>query len=155
MTTIGILNVAFGALFSLVFLMMILGAWFMAAAGSAIGGEDGAAAGARGGFLMYVGITAFAVNLMLFMGGIGVLKLAPWGRTLSIASGGLGVIVYAALLIGSGLMNPYPGMLVYSFVVVGLFFTEKWKNTFCSCESSQPHADLLSTPESQETREAA
>jgi hypothetical protein len=137
MTTIGILNVAFGALFSLVFLMMILGAWFMAAAGSAIGGEDGAAAGARGGFLMYVGITAFAVNLMLFMGG------------------GLGVIVYAALLIGSGLMNPYPGMLVYSFVVVGLFFTEKWKNTFCSCESSQPHADLLSTPESQETREAA
>ncbi|MHC4141176.1 MAG: hypothetical protein ACYSUF_04580 [Planctomycetota bacterium] len=56
MTAIGILNIAFGALFSLVFLLMALGAGFMAAAGNAIGGEDGAAVAAGGGFLMFVGI---------------------------------------------------------------------------------------------------
>jgi hypothetical protein len=163
MTAIGILNIAFGALFSLVFLLMALGAGFMAAAGNAIGGEDGAAVAAGGGFLMFVGIAAFAVNLMLFMGGIGVLKVAPWGRTLSLACGALGVVVYAALLIGSSFSIPYLGMLAYSFVLVGLFFTENWKNTFCSGESSPPHAEFLpaspepvpEAPESQEAREAA
>ncbi len=79
MTTIGILNIIFGTLFSLVFLLMILGAGFMAAAGSAMGGEDGAAVAAGGGFLMLVGIAAFAINLMLFISGIGVLKVASVG----------------------------------------------------------------------------
>ena len=155
MTTIGILNIAFGALFSLVFLLMALGAGFMAAAGNAIGGEDGAAVAAGGGFLMFVGIAAFAVNLMLFMGGIGVLKVAPWGRTLSLACGALGVVVYVALIIGNSVSIPYLGMLAYSFLLVGLFFMENWKNTYCSCESSLPHAESLPASESQETREAA
>jgi hypothetical protein len=155
MTTIGILNIVFGAMFSLVFLMMFLGAGFMAAAGNAIGGEDGAAVAAGGGFLMLVGIAAFAVNLMLLISGIGVLKVAPWGRTLSVASGGLGIVVYAASLIGNGLPIPFLGMLVYCFVLVGLFFTDNWKNAFCTCQSSQPHAESLPASESQETREAA
>jgi hypothetical protein len=155
MTMIGILNIAFGTLFSLVFLLMALGAGFMAAAGNAIGGEDGAAVAAGGGFLMFVGIAAFAINLMLFMAGIGVLQVAPWGRTLSLACGALGVVVYVALIIGNSVSIPYLGMLAYSFVLVGLFFTESWKKTFCSSESSLPHVESLAAPESQETREAA
>ena len=158
-TTIGILNIVFGALFSLVFLLMILGAGFMAAAATAIGGEDGAAVGARGGFLMLVGIAAFAVNLMLFVSGIGVLKVAPWGRTLSLACGGLGVVAYGALLIGSSFSIPFLGMLAYSVVLIGLFFTPAWKAVFCSCESvklsteSAPASPKAS--ESEDTREAA
>ena len=102
---------------------------------------------------------AFAVNLMLFMGGIGVLKVAPWGRTLSLACGALGVVVYVALIIGNSVSIPYLGMLAYSFLLVGLFFTENWKNTFCSCESVQLTTESApassETSESEETREAA
>ncbi|MHC4102855.1 MAG: hypothetical protein ACYS15_18220 [Planctomycetota bacterium] len=167
MTTIGILNIIFGTLFSLVFLLMILGAGFMAAAGSAMGGEDGAAVAAGGGFLMLVGIAAFAINLMLFISGIGVLKVAPWGRSLSVACGGLGVIVYSASLVAGGFSIPMLGMLAYSVVLIGLFFTPKWKTAFCSCESGQQLTDSVpATPEappeaapeaseSEETREAA
>ena len=159
MTTIGILNIAFGALFCLVFVFMILSAGFIAAAGTAIGGEDGAAVAARGGFQMFVGIAAFAVNLMLFISGVGVLKVAPWGRTLSVACGGLGVVVYTALLIGNSLWSPYPGMLAYSVVLIGLCFTPAWKATFCSCESVQLLTESApaspEASESEETREAA
>ena len=155
MTTIGVLNITFGAFFSLVFLLKILAAGFMATAGNAIGGEDGAAVAAGAGFLMLAGIAACAINLMLFISGIGVLRVAPWGRTLSLACGGLGVVVYTASLIGNGFLTPYLGMLAYSFLLVGLFFMENWKNTYCSCESSLPHVESLAAPESQETREAA
>ena len=145
MTTIGILNIIFGALFSLVFLLMILGAGFMAAAGSAMGGEEGAAVAAGGGFLMLIGIAAFAINLMLFISGIGVLKLAPWGRTLSIACGGLGVVVYGASIV----------------ILISLFFTPSWKATFCSGEqlpmesAPAPPQEAPEASESDETREAA
>ncbi|MHC4965945.1 MAG: hypothetical protein ACYTGE_13635, partial [Planctomycetota bacterium] len=118
MTTIGILNIVFGALFSLVFLLMILGAGFMAAAGSAMGGEEGAAVAAGGGFLMLIGIAAFAINLMLFISGIGVLKLAPWGRTLSIACGGLGVVVYGVSIVGGDFSIPMLASLAYCVILV-------------------------------------
>jgi hypothetical protein len=165
MTTIGVLNIVFGALGSLVFLLMILGAGFMAAAGSAMGGEEGAAVATGGGLLMLIGIAAFAVNLMLFISGIGVLKLAPWGRTLSIACGGLGVIVYAASIFGGDFSLTMVGALVYSFLLVGLFFTPSWKAAFCSGQQlptesvpAAPEAPPEATtdaPESDETREAA
>jgi hypothetical protein len=169
MTAIGILNIVFGALFSLVFLLMILGAGFMAAAGSAMGGDEGAAVAAGGGFLMLIGIAAFAVNLMLFISGIGVLKLAPWGRTLSIACGGLGVVVYGASLVGGDFSYPMLAALAYCVILIGLFFTPAWKATFCSGEqmptasapappSASPEELPEASPEaseSEESREAA
>jgi hypothetical protein len=169
MTTVGILNIIFGALFSLVFLLMILGAGFMAAAGTAMGGEDGAAVAAGGGFLMILGIAAFAINLMLFISGIGVLKVAPWGRSLSIASAGLGVVVYGTMLVAVDFSIPMFAALAYGVTLIGLCFTSSWKETFCSSEMTTP----VSTPappevsepsepsgaseasESDETREAA
>jgi hypothetical protein len=159
MTTIGVLNITFGAYFSLVFLLKILAAGFMATAGNAIGGEDGAAVAAGAGFLLLAGIAACAINLMLFISGIGVLRVAPWGRTLSLVCGGLGVVVYTASLVGNGFLTPYLGMLAYSFLLVGLFFMENWKNTYCSCESVQLTTESApassETSESEETREAA
>ncbi|MHC4209725.1 MAG: hypothetical protein ACYTE6_00660 [Planctomycetota bacterium] len=161
MTTIGILNIVFGALFSLVFLLMILGAGFMAAAGSAMGGEEGAAVAAGGGFLMLIGIAAFAINLMLFISGIGVLKLAPWGRTLSIACGGLGVVVYGVSIVGGDFSIPMLASLAYCVILVSLFFTPSWKATFCSGEqlpmesAPAPPQEAPEASESDETREAA
>jgi hypothetical protein len=161
MTTIGILNIIFGALFSLVFLLMILGAGFMAAAGTAMGGEEGAAVAAGGGFLMLIGIAAFAINLMLFISGIGVLKVAPWGRTLSIAYGGLGIVVYGAWLIGGDFSIPMLAALAYCVILIGTFFTPSWKAAFCSSEVTSSEATTESAPaspeasESDETREAA
>jgi hypothetical protein len=167
MTTIGILNLVFGALFSLVFLLMILGAGFMAAAGTAMGGEKGAEVAAGGGFLMLIGIAAFAVNLMLFISGIGVLKMAPWGRSLSIAAGGLGIVVYGASLVGSDFSIPVLAALAYCVVLISMFFTPSWKATFSGAAGeltpspirspSLPGQDAQTSEasESEETREAA
>jgi hypothetical protein len=167
MTAIGVLNIVFGSLFSLVFLLMILGAGFMAAAGTAMGGQEGAAVAAGGGFLMLIGIAAFAVNLMLLISGFGVLKVAPWGRTLSIAAGGLGVVVYGASLIGSDFSIPVLAALAYCVVLVGMFFTPSWKATFGAESAGMPassmpappapseHAETSGASESEETREAA
>jgi hypothetical protein len=158
MTTIGILNIIFGALFSLVFLLMILGAGFMTAAGAAMGGEEGAQAAASGGFLMLVGIASFAINLMLFVSGIGVLKVSPWGRNLSIAYGGLGVIVYGAWMIGGGFSIPTLASLAYCVILMGLFFTPSWKATYCSTDMTPesvpaPSSASPASPESPETSE--
>jgi hypothetical protein len=158
MTTVGVLNIIFGALGSLVFLLMILAAGFLTGGGGVIGGEEGAAMMAGGGILMLIGIAAFAINMMLFISGIGVLKVAPWGRNLCIAYGGLGVLIYGASLVSGDFSVPTVGALAYCVLLIGLFFKSDWKAAFCSTGMPAAAApeEMSAAPEADdETREAA
>ena len=159
MTTIGVLNVVFGGLGSLIFLLMILGAGFIAAAGTSMGGEEGAAVMTGGGLLMLIGIAAFAINMMLLISGIGVLKLAPWGRSLSMAYGGLGVLIYGATLVFGDFSVTTLGALAYCALLIWLFCKSDWKAAFCSSDMPA-HAPVETsatpeTPEADEARDAA
>ena len=157
MTTIGVLNIIFGAMMSLVFLLMVVGAGFMTTAGASMGGEEGAAFATGGGILLLIGLAALAINLMLFISGIGVLKVAPWGRTLCIGYGGLGVLVYGVTLVTGGFSVFNLAALVYSCLLIGLFFKPTWKAAFSSAgEPSAVPSEMPSAESSDdETREAA
>jgi hypothetical protein len=103
-----------------------------------------------------------------------VLKVAPWGRTLSIASGSLGIVAYVAWILGAEFQIPVLGILAYSVVLIVLFFTPNWKATFgagpgelptmesapAPMEASEPPevpepSEASEVSESDETREAA
>ena len=154
MIAIGVGNIIFGAIFSLFGLLIVLGGGLMAAAGAAEGGEVGSVAAAGGGIMLLVGVAALAINLVLFISGIGILKMASWGRSLSIAYGGLGVIIYGASLIFGEFSLVTVVTLGYSILLIALFFTPSWRAAFSSSapESiSQPPA----ASESHEQQEAA
>ncbi len=158
MTTIGVLNIIFGTLGCLVFLLMILGAGFMTAAGAAAGGEEGSFIAVTGGIFMLLAIAGFAGNLMLFISGIGILKMASWGRTLGLASGTLGVLVYGGILFG-GFSIPMAVSLVYCGVLAGLCFSSGWKSAFgaggTAMEATTAPPATVDSADSGEDREAA
>ncbi|MHC4415704.1 MAG: hypothetical protein ACYS0G_10500 [Planctomycetota bacterium] len=154
MTTIGVLNIIFGSVGSLIALLVFVAGGIFAAGGVAAGSEgvaDAEALGAVGGIVMLIGIATLAINLLLFISGIGVLKVAPWGRTLSIAYGGLGFIIYGASLATSGFGLFTASALAYSIILIALCFTPSWKAAFCPTEI----ADEAPAPESEDVREAA
>lgn len=144
MTTIGVLNIIFGALGGLVGLLVVLGGGFMAGGGATMM-SDGTAEGdmmtgglaAMGGFVMLLGLGMLTINLLLLISGIGVLKVAPWGRTLSIAYGVLGVLIYGASLTG-GISAPTIIALGYCLILLMLFFKPTWKAAFTS-----GHGDMM------------
>lgn len=130
MTAIGVLNIIFGALGTLVCTLMVLGAGLLAAGGASMGGNEGTAAATAGGLMLLIGIGALACNLLLFISGIGVLKLAPWGRSLGIAYGILGIVIYGATLATGGLSLFNVAFLGYSVLLLALFFRPAWKAAF-------------------------
>ncbi len=156
MTAIGVLNIIFGALYGLVGLLMVLGGGFMAGGGAMMSTEGSAEAGAMGGgmaalggFVMLIGIGALAINLLLLIGGIGVLKVAPWGRTLSIAYGVLGLLIYGALMTG-GVHAFNLIAMGYCLVLLLLFFKPTWKAAFTA-----GHDDMTHMHDADDHREAA
>jgi hypothetical protein len=160
MTTVGILNIVFGGFGALMGLLAILGGGILAAAGGSISSQSGAdahqagtAAAAGGGMLMLIGFVVMICWAMLMVSGIGVLKMAPWGRTLSLACGGAGLALQLISFATGGfhfnLMSlvtiAYCGALVY------LCMTPPWKAAFSKSSSS----DATMTPSADRYRHAA
>jgi hypothetical protein len=145
MTAVAVLNIVLGAFGSLSSLLLVLGGGVIAAVGGAAaadGAPEGSAAASMGGILMLVGLLSMACCVGLLASGIGVLKLAPWGRTLSIfCGGGLALInVIFILTSGFGLMTlAYVG---YGIALVALFHQPQWKSAFCSSQSPADVIDL-------------
>lgn len=130
MTAIGILNIVFGALGAVLSTLMVLGAGFMAAAGASSVSEHGNRLAFGGGIVMVIALVALAVSVMLLASGIGVLKVAPWGRTLSIVCGILGTLVHGASLATSHSSMTTLVALGYSVFLVVMCFTPGWRAAF-------------------------
>ena len=124
MKVIGVMNVIIGAMSCLIgILMAIVGGGFMPA-------PDAKAAGIPGDFVMLCGIATAVINVLLLIAGVGVLRVASWGRSLSIAYAALGGIVYSAWLIGGDLDMFFGGALAYAGVLAWLFCRAPWRDAF-------------------------
>ncbi len=124
MKTIGVINIIVGAMFCLIGLLMaIVGGGFMPV-------SDANAAGTPGIFVLLIGIATLAINVLLLTGGIGLLRVASWGRTFSLAHAAPGVLVYAAWMIGGGFDAFFFAALVYAMVLIWLFYNTRWKTGF-------------------------
>jgi hypothetical protein len=139
MLTIGILNIVFGALGAIICGLVVLAGGVVAAGGAGLESElgaeaDGAGAmvAAGGGIIMVIGLVGLACWTLLFASGIGVLKLAPWGRTLSIICGVAGVLLNGSSLVMNGFQLNLVTLasLVYCGLLVGLFMKPDWKAAF-------------------------
>ncbi len=130
MTAFGILNIVFGALGTLMFSLMVLGAGVLTAAGASSTTEEGNMLAMGGGILMLVGVVGLAINVMLLASGIGVLKVARWGRTLSIIYGGLGLGLYGWSLATSEFSITTVVALGYCVVLLALCFSPGWRAAF-------------------------
>ncbi len=129
--TIGTVNIVFGATSALIGSLMAFGSNFMP------GGPDGR-------FLMLAGGGTVGVGLLLLISGVGVRRMASWGRSLSVSHGALGVIVYGAALVGAGFDLFFAAALGYCFLLIGLFSRADWKVAFA------PRKPDAGTPDSSQ-----
>lgn len=156
MTVIGVISIVFGSL-------GLVGGVFTTLAGGAIAalGSAGTASGAQeagqvtglGLGAVVIGVVGIIAAVALLVGGIGILKVRPWARTLCLGYAGLSVATKAAALFllgtgGIGLVIGliYPGVLLYFF-----FANEKWKRAF----STSPLSHGFGSDESLDHRAAA
>jgi hypothetical protein len=155
MTTIGVLNLVFGGLRTFGALLTILAGGGMAVLGTAASqnGGDGAEVAAAGGAIIGFGFFSLIIGITLFIAGLGVLKVAPWGRTLSLAAASLAVVstlgqavFLEAFGIGTFLGLIYPGVLFF------LFFQPDWKVAFSGDAMA---SDTFNQPAQDDFRQAA
>ncbi len=156
MTTMGILNIVFGAFGTLGSLLIILGGGLLAAGGAAMESEMGAEAegmgamaAAGGGLFMLIGLVSAVFSVMLIFAGIGVLKLAPWGRKLSMVCGGGFIFLNLFSLFGSGFTLSTIIGIAYGGTLLVLCFTESWKKAFApssKADDTFPSAASSSAP---------
>jgi len=74
-----------------------------------------------------IGVINIIVGAMFCL--IGLLRVASWGRTLSLAHAALGVLVYAAWLIGGGFDAFFLAALVYALALIWLFYNTRWNRS--------------------------
>ncbi len=122
MTTIGVMSIGFGALFSVMCLFLLLRG----------GGTVAEAMGAGGGFMKTVGFAASALNVLLIATGVGVLKVAPWGRRLSIVYGAAAVVIYLIWFFSSGFGVLPAVAMIYTVVLVATCLSPGWRAAFGS-----------------------
>src|SRR5262245_55834159 len=144
MTTIGILNIVLGAIGSLLSLLAMLGGGLLAAAGAAAeadgsGQGAGTMVAAGGGMIMVFSFIGLAACFTLIMGGVGVLKMKPWGRMLSMVCGGVLALMQLYTLVTSGVDLFSVALLLYGGLLVGLFCMPEWKAAFSGQSSSGTH----------------
>ncbi|MCI0363277.1 MAG: hypothetical protein L0Y44_05075 [Phycisphaerales bacterium] len=153
MTAIGILNIVFGGIGTLLSLLAVLGGGLLAAFGTAAqsqGATNAAGATATGGLVMVVGFVLLLCWLGLMVGGIGVMKLAPWGRTFSMWCGLVIALLNVYALVTGG-FNPFTAVcLLYGGIVFAMFNTPAWKAAFSGQPAHGSHGS-----QSSEYRRAA
>ena len=124
MRTIGVASIIIGAMFSLIGLLMaIVGGGFMP-------GAAANAAGLAGEFVMICGIGTMLANVALIIGGVGVLRVAIWGRHMCIAHAATAGVVYGAWLIGGDMDLFFVAALGYAMLLLWLFYRTSWKEDF-------------------------
>ena len=143
MAVIGILHIVTGSLTCVGALINMLGGGLVAAIGSAAEHEMNGASGQAamvGGALILFGIVGLAFGAGLLAAGVGVLKVKPWGRSLSLAAAALGITfsLGQALILGAFGVGTIVGM-IYPLVLFALFMTPAWKSAFVG-RSSAPAA---------------
>jgi hypothetical protein len=156
MTAIGVLNIIFGTIGALLSLLVVLGGGLLAAGGAAMeagaGGEAegmGTMAAAGGGLIMIIGVVALIAWGALAVSGIGVLKLAPWGRMLTIVCGvALVLLNVISLMQGFSVMNVI--FAAYGGLLVGLFMKADWKAAFLPGAAPVPVGDMVADADFRE-----
>jgi hypothetical protein len=144
MLTFGILNIVFGSLGLLGSLLMILGGGLLAAGGAAMEAEMageaegmGAMAAAGGGIFAIIGLVMAVCCALGIASGVGLIKVAPWGRTLT--------IVVSVGIIGLNLLGLFTAGLdlggilsiAYATTLLVLCFSSTWKNIFANAAADQ------------------
>ncbi len=129
MTAVGYLSVFFGGLWGLIGSLMAFGSNFMPMSNVATGGLPGR-------FLMLVGVGTAAISFLLVIAGFGILRVAPWGRSLGVAYAVLGVIVYGTALIAAGIDMFFLGALGWCICLIATFSTASWKAAFAESAST-------------------
>ena len=160
MTAIGILNIVLGAIGSLLSLLVVLGGGLLAAGGAAASSSGdtsgaGGAMAAGGGLIAIMGLVGLACWGMMCFSGIGVLKLAPWGRTLSMVCGGFIAALMVLSMVTSGtfsIMNTL--FMCYGAMLVYMCMRPEWKQAFSGQSSSGMHGDSMMSS-SENMRRAA
>jgi hypothetical protein len=131
---VGALNIVLGSLTCAGSLFSMLGGGIVAALGSAaehdLNGARGHAA-MVGGALILFGFFGVLFGAGLLAAGVGVLRLRPWGRSLSLAAAALGIIYTAgqAVILDSFGISGVIG-LAYPVALVLAFMTPAWKRAF-------------------------
>jgi|GEM_PF-1476037 len=142
MTAIAVLNLVFGAILALTNLWVMMGLHAVMSRSFA-GAEATAAAMTRLGMSLYY-VVCGAVAIVA---GVGVLKVAPWGRILSLAYAGLiipgyvidiflptigessdGGLVLGAKIIGSIIGSVF--WMIYPVILLIVFQKPSWKEAF-------------------------
>ncbi len=131
MTAIGILNIIFGSLWCIGSLLTVLGGGVLAIIGSAAEAETAGQAAAVGGAHALLGLFSLTIAALLFISGIGVLKVAPWGRNFSLAAATLAIVnsVGKAVLLSAFGVGTIIA-LVYPVILIALFVNPAWKAVF-------------------------
>jgi hypothetical protein len=124
MRAIGVASIIIGVMFALIGLLMAI------VGGGFIPFSDENAAGLAGEFVMTIGIGTVLANAALIGGGVGVLRVAPWGRSLCIAHAAVAGIVYGAWLIGGDIDMFFVAALAYAVALIWLFYGTSWKAAF-------------------------
>jgi hypothetical protein len=133
MLTIGILNIVFGSIRCVGALLMVLVGGGLAAFSSAAPPEmaDSGQVASFGGAVVMLGLFGFAIGAMLLIGGIGVLKVAPWGRGFSLAAGTLAIVntLGQAVILSAFGLGTFVG-LVYPVILIACLMRPDWKAAF-------------------------
>ena len=118
MTAVGMINVVAGAIACALALLII------SFSGAAL-------LGGAGLLLVVVGFLPLCFGVLFTISGIGVLKMEPWGRTISILSGSVLAALCVEGLLESAL-NPFAiAYFGYGSTLVVLCYTPRWRMLFC------------------------
>ncbi len=137
MKAVGVANIIIGAMFGLIGLLMaIVGGGFMPF-------SSANAVGLAGEFVLICGVGTMLANVMLIVGGMGLLRVAAWARSLCIAHAVTAGVVYGTWLIGGELDMFFVAALMYAGVLTWLFYGTSWKKMSCqlSAVSHQHRAE--------------
>lgn len=137
MTAIGILNIVFGSFGCLFGLLALLGTGLLTAFGAAASGTEpgaGAAVATVGAIGMLVSLGLLGASACLLFGGVGVLKVAPFGRKYTLIGAGacLGLTALNVFMSGFSIDFMSVIMLGYCGFVMYMCMTPQWKQAFSS-----------------------
>ncbi len=121
MKAVGVANIIIGAMFGLIGLLMsIVGGGFMPF-------SSANAVGLAGEFVLICGVGIMLANVLLIVGGMGLLRVTAWARNLCIAHAATAGVVYGTWLIGGELDMFFVAALLYAGVLTWLFYGTSWK----------------------------
>jgi len=161
-TAIGMLNIAFGLMGVVMSLLLFaFGAQLQAdLASSAVNNAPGlfiTRMPTASSTTAALELILVVVWIVLAVSGIGVLRLAPWGRQVSLIAGVALFMISGAKIIDSGLSFIAVGFVGYAITLLAVFTRTDWGVAFSgvTAELDAAHDALLVDEEAEEARQAA